>query len=104
VLAALFIATRGHHFASITAYQRITRDVFPAGYIYDQPAVFPALLAPVCGLDYAAITVGGVSSFCVTPAYGFFINRLMGVLWLAGRWFAKRYSFSTSALYPLVVA
>ncbi|MFZ3088277.1 MAG: hypothetical protein WA123_09475 [Methylotenera sp.] len=101
VLAALIIATRGHHFASINSLPSASLAVFFLAGLYLRPAwVFPALLALCAGLDYAAITVGGVSSFCVTPAYGFLLPAY-GVLWLAGRWFAKRYSFSASALLPL---
>lgn len=102
ILAALVIATRGHHFASINNLPSASLAVFFLAGLYLRPAwVFPALLALCAGLDYAAVTVGGVSSFCVTPAYGFLLPAY-GVVWLAGRWFAKRYSFSTSALLPLV--
>lgn len=102
MLAALIIATRGHHFASINNLPSASLAAFFLAGLYLRPAwVFPALLALCAGLDYAAITVGGVSSFCVTSAYGFLLPAY-GSLWLAGRWFAKRYSFSTSALLPLV--
>ncbi len=102
LLAALLITTRGHHFASINNLPSASLAVFFLAGLYLRPAwVFPALLALCAGLDFSAITVGGVSSFCVTPAYGFLLPAY-GVLWLAGRWFAKRYSFSTSALLPLV--
>ena len=102
VLAALIVATRGHHFASINSLPSASLAVFFLAGLYLRPAwVFPALLALCAGLDYAAITVGGVSSFCVTPAYGFLLPAY-GVLWLAGRWFAKRYSFSSGAVLPLV--
>lgn len=102
VLAALVIATRGHHFASINSLPSASLAVFFLAGLYLRPAwVFPSLLALCAGIDYAAITVGGVSSFCVTPAYGFLLPAY-GSLWLAGRWFAKRYSFSTGAVLPLV--
>lgn len=102
VLAGLIIATRGHHFASINALPSASLAVFFLAGLYLRPTwMFPALLALCAGLDFSAITFGGVSSFCVTPAYGFLLPAY-GVMWLAGRWFAKRYSFSTNAVLPLV--
>ncbi len=100
-LVALVVMTRGHHFASLTNLPSASLAVFFLAGFYLKPSwVFVALLALCGGLDYAAITFGGVSNFCVTPAYGFLLPAY-GVLWLAGRWFAKRYSFSWNALLPL---
>ncbi len=102
ILAALVIATRGHHFASINYLPSASLAVFFLAGLYLRPVLaFPALLALCAGLDYAAITVGGVSSFCVTPAYGFLLPAY-GTMWLAGRWFAKRYSFSSNAILPFM--
>jgi len=102
VLAGLVIATRGQHFASINVLPSASLAVFFLAGLYLRPTwILPALLALCAGLDFSAITYGGVSSFCVTPAYGFLLPAY-GVMWLAGRWFAKRISFSISALLPLV--
>jgi hypothetical protein len=102
VLAGLIIATRGHHFASINALPSASLAVFFLAGLYLRPTwMFPALLALCAGLDFSAITYGGVSNFCVTPAYAFLLPAY-GVMWLAGRWFAKRVSFSINALLPLV--
>ncbi len=102
ILAALVITTRGHHFASINFLPSASLAVFFLAGLYLRPAwLFPALLALCAGLDYSAITYGNVSSFCVTPAYGFLLPAY-GVMWLAGRWFAKRYSFSSNAILPLL--
>src|SRR3990167_1141559 len=102
VLAGLVIATRGHHFASINALPSASLAVFFLAGLYLRPTwIFPALLALCAGLDFSAITYGGVSNFCVTPAYAFLLPAY-GVMWLAGRWFAKRVSFSINALLPLV--
>ncbi|MDP3679168.1 MAG: hypothetical protein Q8R23_08815, partial [Methylotenera sp.] len=102
VLAGLVIATRGHHFASINALPSASLAVFFLAGLYLRPTwMFPALLALCAGLDFSAITYGGVSNFCVTPAYAFLLPAY-GVMWLAGRWFAKRVSFSINALLPLV--
>jgi len=100
-LATLVVMTRGHHFASINNLPSASLAVFFLAGFYLKPNwVFAALLALCAGLDYAAITFGGVSNFCVTPAYGFLLPAY-GTLWFAGRWFAKHYSFSWSALLPL---
>ncbi|MDP3607600.1 MAG: hypothetical protein Q8R74_00815 [Methylophilus sp.] len=100
-LTALVVMTRGHHFASINALPSASLAVFFLAGLYLRPAwVFAALLALCAGLDFASITFAGTSSFCVTPAYGFLLPAY-GTLWLAGRWFAQRYSFSWKALPAL---
>lgn len=101
-LAALIIVTRGHHFASINSLPSASLAVFFLAGLYLRPALaFPALLALCAGLDFYSITFQGVSNFCVTPAYGFLLPAY-GVMWLAGRWFAKHYSFSVKAILPLI--
>lgn len=102
ILVLLVIATRGHHFASINALPSASLAVFFLAGLYLRPAwMFPALLALCAGLDFYSVTFAGTSSFCVTPAYGFLLPAY-GVMWLTGRWFAKRYSFSTKAVLLLV--
>lgn len=101
-LAALIIVTRGHHFASINSLPSASLAVFFLAGLYLRPAImFPALLALCTGLDLYSVYFQGVSNFCVTPAYGFLLPAY-GSMWLAGRWFAKQYSFSTKAILPLV--
>ena len=100
-LALLIAATHGHHFATALHLPPATWAVFfLAGFYVRRAWVFAALLAEVVAIDYFAVTVGGVSSFCVSPAYGFLLPAY-GTLWMAGRWFAKRYSFSLNALPAL---
>lgn len=99
-LIALMAATRGHHFASLSHLPSATWAIFfLAGFYVRRAWIFIALLAEAALLDFSAITFGGVSGFCVTPAYGFLLPAY-GALWMAGRWFATRYSFSWSALIP----
>lgn len=99
-LFALMAATRGHHFASLAHLPSASLAVFfLAGFYVRRGWVFVALLLEAVLLDYSAITYGGVSSFCVTPAYGFLIPAY-GTMWLAGNWFASRYRFTFSALVP----
>jgi hypothetical protein len=98
VLGLLVAATHGHHFATAFHLPPATWAVFfLAGFYLRRGWVFAALLAEVVLLDYVAVTVGGVSSYCVSPAYGFMLPAY-GALWLAGRWFSRRYSFSLNAL------
>jgi hypothetical protein len=100
-LTLLLIATRGHHFASMINLPSATLAVFfLAGLYLRQTGVFAVLLTLCAALDFFAITFGGVSSFCVTPAYGFLLPAY-GVIWLAGRWLAKRYSFNWTTILPL---
>jgi hypothetical protein len=51
--------------------------------------VFGALFAAGWLIDYTAITVGGTSNWCFTPAYAFLIPAY-GCVWYAGRWCADR--------------
>lgn len=104
VLAALLAVTRGHHVAALHSLPSASWAVFLLAGVYLRPAwAFPALLAEAAGLDYVAIAWGGVSSFCVSPAYAFLLPAY-GALWLAGRWLAPRLSLSWAALPSLGLA
>ncbi len=99
-LIALMAATRGHHIATLTHLPSATLAIFfLAGFYIRRAWLFVVLLAEAALIDFTAITYGGVSNFCVTPAYGFLIPAY-GSLWLAGKWFATRYQFALSALLP----
>lgn len=102
VLLALLIATRGHHFPTVKQLlPSASWAVFFLAGTYLRPAwPLAALLAVASLLDYAAIAWGGVSSFCVSPAYVALIPAY-GALWLTGRWYAGRYAFRPSTLLPL---
>jgi hypothetical protein len=101
ILVLLVAATHGHHFASALHLPPATWAVFfLAGFYVRRAWAFAALLAEVVVLDYVAITAGGVSAFCLSPAYGFMLPAY-AVLWLAGRWYAARYSFSLNTLPAL---
>jgi hypothetical protein len=103
-LALLIAATHGHHFASVLHLPPATWAVFfLAGFYLRRGWVFAALLAEVVVLDYVAVAFGGVSAFCVSPAYGFLLPAY-GTLWLAGHWYAKRYNFNASTLPALGVS
>ncbi len=100
-IALMVIVTRGHHFASIDFLPSASYAAFfIAGYYLRSSIMFIALLALCAGLDMAAVTWGGVSNFCVTPAYGFLLPAY-GTMWLAGRWTAANTSWAFSSLFKL---
>lgn len=104
VLTALLILTRGHHFATINHLPSASWAVFFLAGVYLRPIwVFPALLAVAAGLDFAAVTWGGVDGFCTSPAYGFLLPAY-GSLWLGGRWFAKHYQFAFKSIATLAAS
>ncbi len=104
VLAALMAATRGHHFATLAHLPGASWAVFFLAGVYLRPwSVFPALLALAAFIDYAAVTWGGVSSFCISPAYVFLLPAYAS-LWFAGRWYARRHRFAWGALPALALS
>jgi hypothetical protein len=48
-------------------------------------------------VDYAAIAFGGVSAFCVSPAY-LALAPAYGALYAAGRWYARGHRAALSTL------
>lgn len=104
VLAALIYITRADHFATLNNLPAASLAVFfLAGFYLRSNWAFVALIALCVGIDFYAITAGGVNSFCVTPAYGFLLPAY-GVLWIAGRWFNTKYSFTSKAIMPLLTS
>ena len=90
-LAALMAATRYFHFGSALYLPDASLAVFfLAGFALSRAAYFPALLLEAGAIDYLAIAIGGVSDWCVTPAYWFLIPTY-ACLWLGGRWCAARH-------------
>ena len=88
-LSALLILTRGHHFAPLGFLPSASWAVFFLIGVYLRPVkLFFMLCALVLLLDWAAVTLKGTSSFCVTPAYALLLPAY-GSLWLGGRWFAQ---------------
>jgi hypothetical protein len=86
-------ATRSDHFAGELHLPDASAAVFFLAGVYLRPMwMLSALLVEAAFIDYLAIAVGGVSSFCISPAYGFLLPAY-GALWLAGRWYAVRHRF-----------
>jgi hypothetical protein len=103
ILALLVAATHGHHFASALHLAPATwAAFFLAGFYVRRAWAFTLLVVEVVALDYFAVTTGGVSAFCLSPAYGFLLPAY-GSLWLAGRWYAARYRFAWNTL-PVLTA
>jgi len=104
VLAAFMAFTRSHHFAGLHHLPDASWAVFFLAGLYLRPVwAFPALCAVAASSDFIAITWGGVSSFCVSPAYAMLLPAY-GALWMAGRWYAGRHSARVATLLPLVLA
>jgi len=97
-LALLMAITRSHHWATLQALPDASWAIFFLAGVYLRPLwSIPALMLAAALLDFAAITWGGVSDFCVSPAYGLLIPAY-AVLFLAGRLYARHHRLSWSAL------
>lgn len=97
VLVVLMAATRSHHFDSLTHLPDATLAVFILAGFYLPLIAFPLLLVVAGVADYFAFNYVGVSDWCFTPAYWFLIPTY-GVLFYAGRFFARRYQFTLRGL------
>lgn len=103
-LAVLIAVTRGHHFETLNHLPTASWAAFFLAGLYLRPFwALPALLAEVAALDMAAVTWGGVSNFCVSPAYGFLLPAY-GALWCAGRWYAGHHLDTMFTLFPLLAS
>jgi hypothetical protein len=100
-LVLLMILTRSHHFASVHNLADASWVIFFLAGLYLRSA-WPLLgfFALSWWLDFAAYAWGGVSDFCLTPAYVFLLPAYTA-LWLAGRWYAKHYQFAWHTILPL---
>ena len=101
-LAALMATTRFHHFGSAISLPDASQAIFFLAGFYLKPVFFLAFLVEAALIDYAAIS-NGVSGWCVTPAYPFLIATYAS-LWVAGRWYARRYHHVWGTLVPLASA
>jgi hypothetical protein len=85
-LAVLMTATRFHHEGTPFALPDASLAVFfLAGWYVGSLPVLAGLLAGAFAIDYIAIVHGGVSDYCVSPAYGFLVPTY-AAMWWAGRW------------------
>jgi hypothetical protein len=101
VLALTMIATRLQHACGVGHILDASWAIFFLGGFYLRSSwAFAALMAEAVLVDLAAITWGGVSSFCISPAYALLLPA-HAALWLAGRWYAAKYRATWSTLPTL---
>jgi hypothetical protein len=97
-LAALMLATRSHHFATPMHLPDASWAVFfLAGALLPGWRPLAALLGLAALVDYVSITFGGVSAYCVSPAYVALIPAY-GALYAAGHWYARDHRAALSTL------
>lgn len=90
LLALVMAATRFHHFGSAISLPDASLAIFfLAGFYLRSPFILAALLVEAGLIDYVAITYGGVSDWCISPAYVFLVPTYASV-WFAGRWVGAR--------------
>lgn len=102
-LILLMTTTRFHHFGSALHLPDASLAVFFLAGFYARAWLLPLLLIQAAAIDYVAINAGGVSDWCVTPAYPF-LAAAYGAVWLAGRWYAGRHELAWRSLLPLTGA
>jgi hypothetical protein len=103
LLAVTMLATRFFHFGSEVNPPDASLAVFFLTGFYLRPLLFFPLFLVEAGLiDYATIS-GGVSDWCVSPAYLFLIPTYAS-LWLSGRWYAHRHTTAWRTMMPLTAA
>jgi hypothetical protein len=103
-LAGLVAATRGQQFAPLGQHlpDATLAAFFLAGFYLRALWVPIALFALATVIDLMAVGWAGVSSYCLSPAYGLLVPAY-GALWAAGRWYRSRYQPGTATL-PLLFA
>lgn len=104
-LGALMAATRGQQFAPLGQHlpDASLAVFFLAGFYLGRSWIFGVLVVFASLIDLAAIGWGGVSAFCLSPAYWSLIPAY-GSVWAAGRWYAGRHRGSATDLPALAVA
>ena len=103
-LIVLMAVTRGQHVATLHLLPDASWTVFFFAGVYLRPFwVFPGLLAFGWLLDFSAVTWGGISDFCLSPAYVFLLPAY-AALWFSGRCYGRSYAFEWRTLVPLTVS
>jgi hypothetical protein len=101
LLMALMVATRFHHFGSVTHLPDASWAIFIAGgFFLRRMSLFLVFMGLAVLIDFLAITRFGVSSFCISPAYGFLLPAY-AALWLGGRWLQAHYQPEWKMLFQL---
>jgi len=103
-LILLMVLTRGQHLSLVGYVPDASWAVFFLAGIYLRPVwALPAYMIVALVLDIAAVTWGGVSGFCISPAY-FMLVPAHAFLWGAGRWCRRAHRNVFSTLLNLSVA
>ncbi|MBL8298672.1 MAG: hypothetical protein JNN30_10040 [Rhodanobacteraceae bacterium] len=90
-LMLLMLATRYHHFGTVLHLPDASMAIFfVAGFYLAGTVALPLLMLEAGLIDYIAITMAGVSDFCVTPAYSMLVIAY-GVLWYGGALYARAF-------------
>ncbi len=97
--SALMVATRFHHFGDALHLPDASMALFFLGGLYlRRHWQFVAMLALAVAIDWAAVSLAGVSDFCITPAYAFLLPAY-AVLWYGGRLYSPRLRAGNRALW-----
>jgi len=101
-LALAMLVTRGQHVADLAhPLPDASLAVFFLAGLYLTPVWgFAAFFAGAFAIDLAAVGWGGVSAYCLSPAYLLLVPAY-GAMWAAGRWYARRYRPAWDSLYAL---
>ena len=103
-LAALMIATRGQHFASVDALPSASWAVFfLAGALLRPMWALPALFVLSSLLDFASLATGTITDWCLSPAY-WALALAYAALWLGGHVYARLQRGNWSDVPRLAVA
>jgi hypothetical protein len=103
ILGGVMAATRFNHFGSPLNLPDASLAIFfVAGFYLSRAIWFPIFVAEAGLMDWASIA-GGVSGWCVTPAYGFLVPTY-ATLWFAGRWYRRHACMEWRTLLPLFTA
>jgi len=88
-LAALMIATRGQHFASVDALPSASWAVFfLAGALLRPMWALPVFFVLSSLLDFASLASGTITDWCLSPAY-WAVALAYAALWLGGTFYAR---------------
>jgi hypothetical protein len=100
-LALLMLATRGQHLAAVGFLPDASWAIFfLAGVYLGSSWAFWGFNALALALDVAVVGWGGVSAFCLSPAYVLLLPA-HAALWAGGRWYAARHRDTWSTLLRL---
>lgn len=97
----LMVSTRSSHAGTAVDLPDASWTVFfLAAFYLRSAALFPVFMLGAWLTDLSAVGAGGVSDFCLTPAY-FTLVPAYGALWLAGSWYAGVHRDRWSTILPL---